>query len=591
MRRNTWMSAIFTISCLTVFDHLQCVQSFGDIKDVSSASKRIASAADSDPHVSVRREESPPKKRARESLGTSRSLSRTGSSSEDLIITSENTSSLRTGKCALKKLQTFPAADKLASLEVDKNVWRCYMQTLKAFNNWMLDFLRLPMDLAEKETFREQMKTVIKSLSQLFEQKIYELRGQEFTWEPLPSDVSLMIGEKWKVAWLSSVADISKTWKNLDPKSRRAGSIIRRGSDLMIDSFIDMDRLGIISPGCLSHFLNKVDRGNLIATHVISRYSFKFPNIYDVYLNLNTKLSLTECPSTKKMTGLMRELEPGSWERIEFYCLRNWLIQYQSIYPKEGRFAAIKDRFLEVASPDNEFPVTKLQAFLGALFTHISSQSRIRENEKAKKLTEFKFLYDMMSFIMSYRSSSISAEFMGGMQRSWLLDQIRAFEESVGLISSIMYSVHVRRKATLLTIPTRRPVLRKMLAKMTDKLVDSSSNRRISSFSDFADGDLSSGSYEQQAKNNAWDLESKTKPPALIQALSTDPIEIRDSIEKINHQFRNYRIQLEALKQRHAFIHPTFCAFVGDFSPLSVYLLRVYELEVERTILHNTRHR
>ncbi|KAA1070748.1 hypothetical protein PGT21_023088 [Puccinia graminis f. sp. tritici] len=126
---------------------------------------------------------------------------------------------------------------------------------------------------------------------------------------------------------------------------------------------------------------------------------------------------------------------------------------------------------------------------------------------------------------------------------------------------------------------------------MTDKLVDSSSNRRISSFSDFADGDLSSGSYEQQAKKNAWDLESKTKPPTLIQALSTDPIEIRDSIEKINHQFRNYRIQLEALKQRHAFIHPTFCAFVGDFSPLSVYLLRVYELEVERITLQDTRHR
>jgi hypothetical protein len=163
---------------------------------------------------------------------------------------------------------------------------------------------------AEKETFREQMKIVIKSLSQLFEQKVYELRGQEFTFqrgtEVLPSDVSLIIGEKWQVAWLSSVADISKTWKHLDPKNRRAGSIIRRGSDLMIDSFIDMERLGIISRGCLSHFLNKVDRGNLIATHVISRYPFNIPDIYDVYLNLNTKLSLKECLSTKKMTRLLR---------------------------------------------------------------------------------------------------------------------------------------------------------------------------------------------------------------------------------------------------------------------------------------------
>jgi hypothetical protein len=284
-------------------------------------------------------------------------------------------------------------------------------------------------------------------------------------------------------------------------------------------------------------------------------------------------------------------LEPQSWERIEFDCLRNWLIQYQSIYPKEELFTAIKDRFLEVASPDNEFPAIELQALLGALCTHISSQPRIREDQKAKKLTEFKFLYDMMTFIMSYHSSRISAEFMAGMQHSWLFDQIRAFEESVGLISSIMYSVHVRRKATLLTIPARYPSVRKMLARMTDKLVDSTSNRRISSFSDFADGSLISESYEQQPKKNTWDLESKAKPPTLTGALSTDPIEIRDSIEKINHQFRRYRIQLQALKQRHAFNHPTFCAFVGDFSQLSVYLLRVYELEVERIILQSARHR
>jgi hypothetical protein len=200
------------------------------------------------------------------------------------------------------------------------------LDTEKALNDWKFDFLQLGWTAQQQVRFQKEMQVVMESLSNLYEHKIYELRGEKFKFQVTPAGGSQMTDEKQQEEWLKSVADISKTWKDLmDPESG-AHAILKRGSDLMIDCFIDMKRLGIITDGILSSFLNKNNEGDLITTYAICNYtpSLTLPK---VYVNFNIKLSLLECPFTRKLAPLLtREWNKKSLVML-FICLSDYLIK------------------------------------------------------------------------------------------------------------------------------------------------------------------------------------------------------------------------------------------------------------------------
>ncbi|KAA1087131.1 hypothetical protein PGT21_023361 [Puccinia graminis f. sp. tritici] len=558
MRKTFWISVILTVSCLGILENWQCVQSVEDVKDLSSVAKRIRGREEFDEHLPSDHEETSKRKKI---------LTGSGTSSRDLGLTS-------------KSLITNAGKSELRT-EAEKNVLKNFLNTKKAVNDWKFDFLQLGWTAPQQVRFQKEMQVVMESLSKLYEHKIYELRGEKFKFQVTPAGDSQMTDEKQQEEWLKSVADISKTWKDLmDPESG-AHSILKRGSDLMIDCFIDMKRLGIITDGILSRFLNKNNEGDLITTYAICNFtpSLTLPK---VYVNFNIKLSLLECPSTRKLSPLLIHLDPRTWERIEFDFLGYWLGEFQAMYPslseETSAFDGIIDTFLKVASPDNQSG-TEVEALLKDLLLHISSQTRIRlEEGRARRLIEFKLLYDMTKFIMSCHSSRISVEFLGKLKRSLLFNQIRTFEESVGLFSSIMHSVHVRRKATLLAVPMGHPELLEKLKNGVEKLIDSNRNRQISSFANLADdvNQVSYGKYQKIAETNAEEFVSQFES-SLTKMLPADPMEIRYSIGKIKEQFQRYWIQFQILMERESMLFQNFSELMAGFSRGDFYL--VHQLE------------
>ncbi|KAA1126782.1 hypothetical protein PGTUg99_019728 [Puccinia graminis f. sp. tritici] len=274
--------------------------------------------------------------------------------------------------------------------------------------------------------FRNQMKAVKKSLLNLFEPKV-----DEFSQRRLEMS-------------LSSIADISKTWETLNPQNKPESLIIKRGSDLMIGCFVDLKRLGILPQESLSNFLNRDNRGKLIASYIKSRYPTL--TLTTAYLNFNLKLSLIHSSYTKQMAKLLEGLDRETWERIEFDCLQARMTSYQLTDSSSYHsFASLQESFLKVASPENvELHETELIAFLESLINHVTSQSRIKSlrPQESQKLIHLKHLYDMLSFITRYRRSFISDKFLEQNKQP-----IRVFEEAVGLMSNIMHLIIIRKNA------------------------------------------------------------------------------------------------------------------------------------------------
>ncbi|EFP87082.2 uncharacterized protein PGTG_13301 [Puccinia graminis f. sp. tritici CRL 75-36-700-3] len=425
MRRKIWTSVIWIISCLGASDNFQKVIAIDDVNDLSrtSEAKRIS---DSSGDSTTIREELGSRKRSRVILlgSGSGSSPREGSHQKNAIQTIDQ--SLTVCLNRLTRPLITNQAKKAKMISADTTPHECYLETLENFESWESYFLKLRLEPAQRPMFRNQMKAVKKSLLNLFEPKV-----DEFSQRRLEMS-------------LSSIADISKTWETLNPQNKPESLIIKRGSDLMIGCFVDLKRLGILPQESLSNFLNRDNRGKLIASYIKSRYPTL--TLTTAYLNFNLKLSLIHSSYTKQMAKLLEGLDRETWERIEFDCLQARMTSYQLTDSSSYHsFASLQESFLKVASPENvELHETELIAFLESLINHVTSQSRIKSlrPQESQKLIHLKHLYDMLSFITRYRRSFISDKFLEQNKQP-----IRVFEEAVGLMSNIMHLIIIRKNA------------------------------------------------------------------------------------------------------------------------------------------------
>ncbi|KAH9471999.1 hypothetical protein MJO28_002139 [Puccinia striiformis f. sp. tritici] len=499
---------------------------------------------------------------------------------------------------------------KLTISEAEKLVWESSTKHSKAIRDWKNQFLQLQrLDNRQQASFDQRMKDASQSLGALFQQRAYELRGHHDPFqlkkngELLPTDLSRIIDKTREEDCLRSIADISKTWENYNPDSRisdEATRMIKRGSDLIIDCFVDMKKLGVITKERLSHFLNINDRGELISTYVASSYpAFSTET---VYLNFNTRLSLQESLSTKT---LVDSLEESTWERVEFTCLKNLITRFLSFVDvPELKFVTIKEWFLKVASPDNNRKphATELEAFLKFLIVHISSHSEpIRMRNKTSKLIEFKLLYDMLNFTMRYHSSLISTEFWRGIKSSILFRRIRTFEETVGLVSSVVYSTNVLREAPRpTTFPEAASHLSTDLLDESNQLVDSNENRQISSFAKLdtnVDQNILDKESLRAVRCYANILDAAIQSPVVNllelsdflthEKVISNPLInrsnhdlLKNAIEKSKDQYTQYYIQLQILQKAQGSTDP--CVFFETFPRWAFWSFRDHVRE-ERT--------
>ncbi|WAR62498.1 hypothetical protein PtB15_15B83 [Puccinia triticina] len=351
-----------------------------------------------------------------------------------------------------KQLQTETGQD----LESTK---QCYKKTLMNFDIWKCAVLEMKLPEDKLVQVKGKMKEIRNALRNLFKKRISEL-------EDLPCEFSA-----------TNVADIHKIWELLEPTNKDESiSFIRKGSDIMIDFFIDLQNLEIITKNCLSNFLNKEGGSRIISSYAFNRFCQPTWDMCKIYMNFNIKLSLLEGPATAKMGDLLKVLEEDAWRKIEFDYLKAQIMAYTKDAPQEIPYQMehLFNRFIELEHMD-KVSVENMQDFINHSMKHLGDEFKTevaeRDEIEANSLIKTKLVYDMISYLLRHHKDISIPE----NQESLSYDKMWAIEAGVMWLSSLYHRLYIRARyyEDELDPTPWKP----------DFLVDENENRWISLFS------------------------------------------------------------------------------------------------------------
>ncbi|WAR62526.1 hypothetical protein PtB15_15B111 [Puccinia triticina] len=237
---------------------------------------------------------------------TSENLKRTW---KDTLVTDSDPSPLES--CHVEN--TMSKKNKQTSVETDmvEITKRRYMTMLDKFDIWESSVSTLKLPDAELSRVELQMQEIRNAVRNLFDKKIYELIGEPYQFQAtealVTGDLAAGVMERWEGMWLNSVANIHKTWEFPDQLKNSLESIqfSRQGIDFLIDFFIELQTLEVITQKRLKDFLNNKDGSRIISSYIYNRFHKPRLDVCKLYLNFNVKLSLLEGPATRKMADLL----------------------------------------------------------------------------------------------------------------------------------------------------------------------------------------------------------------------------------------------------------------------------------------------
>ncbi|KAH9461290.1 hypothetical protein Pst134EA_017597 [Puccinia striiformis f. sp. tritici] len=411
-----------------------------------------------------------------------------------------------------------------------EKVRQCTFETISKFKSWAADFLSFQEDPAPKNHSEERLDSLVESVSNLFQQKITELEGQPAKLHSYGQDTHATSSVSMTETWLSSVADIDRVWESLNPREENAIDVMKNGVTLMIDFFIDVQRLEIISKEDLYNFLNQKNQGKLISSYAINGFP-RFPStIADVYMNFNVRLSLQEGPATKKMRKLLQV----------------------------NRFSKLKKEFLTVASPENsERSPAGLDLFLYEWVKCATAPRWLRPAEPTdKELIEYKRLDDMFRYVIHYHKHHLTVNCLEGMKSHAL--EVHALEEGVNLLSSV-YQLLYWRRDQVYTHLSHRP-------QQPDFLMDSNGYRKITRFR----GAQRSPKFEE----DFGEASSQEEPQnlSLHERLEDATSQVQASIRKVKYQLKRYLRKFKSLEPDGR--KQSYYNLIDHFSILSETLLK-----------------
>ncbi|KAA1070517.1 hypothetical protein PGT21_014604 [Puccinia graminis f. sp. tritici] len=419
--------------------------------------------------------------------------------------------------------------------ELEKITEEHYKNTMLNFDDWSSIFFKLKLPKVENSAVEKKMEEVKNAISNLFQKRITELRGQPYEFKTTKSiisgDFAASITVRWVDMWLRSVSDIEKTWELTELNNKEeAIPFIRHGIDLMIDFFIDLHKLEIVPKELLSDFLNKEGGSKIISSYAYNRFCQPRLDVGNLYMNFNVKLSLLECPFTEKMSALLKTLDDFTWKQIELDYLKAQFMAY-SKDPTQTHcdtntpsIEYIFNEFLELESSKamGEISVERVRDLINDSMNYLKKEINVDDAYRfpieSKSLIETKLIYDMISFILRYHQG-ISDEIEKHNQGTRFYIDICAIEASVGLLSSVYHSIYVRAKEyqnRLDPIPWK-----------ADFLVDKNENRNISLFS-VKKNEVSEISY-------LFDQDLKPRLPELYENKS-----VQLSIQKAKYQMSRW---------------------------------------------------
>ncbi|KAA1088949.1 hypothetical protein PGT21_001654 [Puccinia graminis f. sp. tritici] len=454
-------------------------------------------------------------------------------------------------------------------------VFRCYMKTSRRLHNWRSPVLASNPDKNKETRLKKQIANVLISMSTLFEKRMHELNDQSFRFdamvrdEVLPNHLSQSMLERWEGGLLESIMEIYKIWKPFRRyNTPEQSSVMKEGSELMIDFFIDIQKHQIISNKSLSDFLNSGKMGRLISIYAISRFPIDDSwDVEKVYLNFNLKLSLQENPLTSKMAGILKLLDPDTWKNIELDYLH-----VQLSLPRNGNslkgFSQIKKDFLELSSNRKEFLSEKnyrLEPFFHKLVSYISQLKIMSDFELSRKsFIEIKHLNDMINILVDYYPHRISMAFM--QDRKDVSSIISTFQESVGLVASLFHSWYIRERLIEVEKKTKDPYL--------DLLVDLNENRTISRFKEETlqeEVNASEASIFEHKKFMSFQRKVLKASEEIPQK------DLKRAILKCRYQEERFISRLSQLENRNNPSDFDFIDLMGYYTQLCYHFLRKYD--------------
>jgi hypothetical protein len=275
-----------------------------------------------------------------------------------------------------------------------------------------------------------------------------------------------------------------------------------------------------------------------------------------------------------------------SWKWIEF----NHLKAQFTFHPSNSQpFNSIQTRFLELGSPDNKnLEVSRIESFFRNLLHYIASQFKSEEALEDERLVEFKILYDMLCFMLSYHYKCFSAEFVEDIRNLIIFHEVQLFMEAVGLFSSIMHSIHIRFQEFFngtkeFGVLKEELIQLKRKYKFSNLLTDLNEYRRIPSL-DF-EGDEKKDSSDESNFLEFEDFEiEKVNFTSNIRSHIPENLKITSnkigiSIKKCADQFRNYLQKRKILFNQEEYINnPVQKNFSSNYISKAITKTLIFEV-------------
>ncbi|KAA1083012.1 hypothetical protein PGT21_022741 [Puccinia graminis f. sp. tritici] len=437
-------------------------------------------------------------------------------------------------------------------------------QTLAAISLWKRDLVDLTLDKQQKFRLQAHVEVVLRSVENLFQRGIVDrndyhgVSEDEGRYKSTSGHLSRNeLGDSEK-GWLTAIAEVEGIWDVMEsPNVLQAMSILNRWFDLTMGVFLNLQEHEIIQSCCLSHFLNKENQGQFILSYVKTRF-YPF-DISAVYVNFNQKLSLLEDDSMKNMRPVFQLLSQDTWKKIELQYVHFELERYhlETIEsPNKSpttEFMKIRKAFLDLdlTIGSRSTLMYKMKDFFENLVQYISSQIMSQEVRVTdEKLLEFKILYDMLSFFLRHYEHHLPVGFMDEFKKKVEYYQTRIFEETIGVIASLLHSLYMKSKQVINHINGEDGFQKNIphrileLCKNSKYISDSNENRQISNFEKTEKENDVTGRTPRSQLREHWRPEVDSSI-SMYPHIRSERVEF--SVKRSRLQFENYVLQVTTL--------------------------------------------
>jgi hypothetical protein len=157
----------------------------------------------------------------------------------------------------------------MADLE-DETSARC-KKIVEDLQSWRSELLESGLSEASgRSHVNQQLDIAMNAAKKLFEARLYELRGNSYSFEGSRTDLLEKNMESTKRRWLDSVLQVMQAFPM--PKGKLSPSIIQEGYRIMDMLLKDVMRLGLLSERNLSYFLNNNANAQIILSHAFKKW-------------------------------------------------------------------------------------------------------------------------------------------------------------------------------------------------------------------------------------------------------------------------------------------------------------------------------